>query len=110
MARHVFDGQLARPEGRSNRCTRGAGSSRSLFSGPVPGGRQISEWHSPALFYPFLYLLSRLYVTGSSQQTQLGGAGNSLGAPMNPQFTIDFPIMTFNGIQSKEELLAYLTI
>jgi hypothetical protein len=33
---------------------------RAVRTGPVPRGRRISEWHSPALFYPFLYLLSSI--------------------------------------------------
>ena len=44
------------------------------------------------------------------QQTQLTGAGDGFGAPLNLQFAIDIAIVPFDRVQGEEKPLADLTI
>ena len=44
------------------------------------------------------------------QQTQLAGAGDRFGAPLDLEFAKDFPIVPFDRAQGEEKPLANLTI
>ena len=44
------------------------------------------------------------------QQTQLAGTCYSFGAPLDLQFAVDNPIVSFNSTQGEEKPLANLTI
>lgn len=44
------------------------------------------------------------------QQTQLAGTGGRFGAPLDPEFAKDFPIVSFHCVQGEEKPLANLMI
>jgi len=44
------------------------------------------------------------------QETQFAGAGDGLGAPMNPKFAEDLAIVPFDGVEGEEKALANFAV